>query len=185
VTWDRAGRLYVAAALGGKDARGKPTNGMYYAFSADKGTTWSPMRKVNGGPGAVVFPTMVGGRSGVVDFAWLESTGLDQSDHGVWTAHFAQVRAASTTSPHVTEVVGPAVRNGGVCTLGILCNGDRELGDFMEVALDRFGYAHVALPATDAQDNLYDVYWRQDAGPSVLGAACQPTCIATRPGPQP
>jgi hypothetical protein len=184
-TWDRDGNLYVMAAEGGTDAGGNPTSGVYYAWSSDKGLTWSPMIKVNAGQGAVVFPTMVGGKGGAVDFAWIESTGLDQADNGTWTGHFAQSLNATGASPTFSEVTGPAVRTGGVCTLGILCNGDRELGDFMEIALDSFGYAHVALPATDAQDNLYDVYWRQDAGPSAIGTACQPTCIATRPGPQP
>src|SRR3954452_25015744 len=49
VTWDRAGNLYVMADLGGTDAKGNRTNGVYYAASKDKGATWSPMRKVNVG----------------------------------------------------------------------------------------------------------------------------------------
>ena len=32
---------------------------------------------------------------------------------------------------------------------------------------------------------LYDVYWRQDAGPSATGSPCTPTCVPTRPGPRP
>jgi hypothetical protein len=186
VTWDRAGNLYVMAGLGGKDAAGKPTNGMYYAVSKDKGQTWSAMTKINAGSGAVVFPTMVGGMAGVVDFAWLESTALDQGDQsGTWTVHFAQSRNATSSKPTFGEVKGPAVRTGGVCTLGILCNGDRELADFMEIALDSFGYAHIAAPATDASDNSYDVYWRQDAGPSATSNPCHPSCVKTRPGPRP
>jgi hypothetical protein len=184
-TWDQAGNLYVMAGLGGQDAAGAPTNGMYYAVSTDKGQTWSAMTKINAGAGAVVFPTMVGGQSGVVDFAWLESTGLDQSAQGTWTVHFAQSRNALAATPKFTEVTGPVVRTGGVCTLGILCNGDRELGDFMEIALDSFGYAHIAAPATDVADNGYDVYWRQDAGPSATSDPCQSTCVRKRPGPQP
>jgi hypothetical protein len=186
VTWDRAGNLYVMGGLGGQDAAGNPTNGMYYAVSQDKGATWSRMIKVNAGSGAVVFPTLVGGKGGVVDFAWLESTALDQGDeHGTWTVHFAQTRNATSAAPTFKEVKGPAVRTGGVCTLGILCNGNRELADFMEIALDSFGYAHIAAPATDAADNVYDVYWRQDAGPSATSEPCQPTCVKKRPGPRP
>jgi hypothetical protein len=185
VTWDRAGNLYAMAALGGQDASGKPTNGVYYAWSADKGTTWSSMHRVNTGPGAVVFPTMAGGKGGVVDFAWLESSALDQGTTGTWKVHFAQSRNAASPNPTFTGVTGPTVRTGGVCTLGILCNSDRELADFMEVNLDSFGYAHIAAPATDAADHLYDIWWRQDAGPSATSEPCKPTCVKTRPGPRP
>lgn len=186
VTWDRAGNLYAMAGLGGTDANGKPRNGMYYTVSGDKGNTWSPMRKLNAGSGAVVFPTMMGGKGGVVDFAWLQSTAADQGDeNGTWSVHFTQTRNALASTPKFTEVTGPNVRHGGVCTLGILCNGDRELADFMELALDSFGYAHIAAPATDASDQLYDVYWRQDAGPSATSEPCQPSCVKVRPGPRP
>lgn len=186
VTWDRAGNLYVMGGLGGTDAAGHHTNGMYYAVSSDKGQTWSPMHKINAGSGAVVFPTMVGGKGGVVDFAWLESTAQDQvDDTGTWYVHFGQTRNALASAPKFTEVKGPAVRHGGVCTLGIQCNGDRELADFMEIALDSFGYAHIAAPATDAKDQNYDVYWRQDAGPSATSDPCKPTCVKQRPGPRP
>ena len=55
----------------------------------------------------------------------------------------------------------------------------------MEVNLDSFGYAHIAAPATDAADHLYDIWWRQDAGPSATSEPCKPTCVKTRPGPRP
>jgi hypothetical protein len=160
VTFDRAGNLYAMGGLGGTGATGSPTNGMYYSVSTDKGQTWSPMRKINAAP--------------------------DQGDrHGTWTIHFAQSRNATSAKPTFTEVKGPAVRTGAVCTLGILCDGNRALADFMEIALDSFGYAHVAAPATDAADQVYDVYWRQDAGPSATTDPCQPACVKKRPGPRP
>jgi hypothetical protein len=186
VTFDKASNLYVMGGLGGTDAAGNHVNGMYYAVSTDRGMTWSPMHKLNKGTGAVVFPTMIGGAGGIVDFAWLESSSLDQADaRGMWTVHFAQSRNATSAKPTFTEVKGPAVRTGGVCTLGIVCSGDRELADFMEIALDSFGYAHIAAPATDANDQNYDVYWRQDAGPSTTTLPCKPTCVKKRPGPRP
>jgi hypothetical protein len=193
VTWDRAGNLYVMADLGGQDANGNPTNGVYYAASTDKGQTWSPMHKVNAGSGAVVFPTLVGGSGGIVDFAWLESSASDQSANGTWTLHFAQSRNATAAAPTFAEVAGPVVRTGAVCTLGILCNGGRELGDFMEIALDSFGYAHIAAPSTEdspdhsSSTNRKVVWWRQDAGPSATSQPCRKTkqsdCVTTRPHP--
>src|SRR5438552_1377024 len=188
VTWDRAGNLYVFAALGGQDAAGNPTNGMYYAVSSDMGQTWSPMRRINAGGGAVVFPTAVGGAGGVIDVAWLESSAADQGDtSATWAAHFAQVRNATSLLPAVTEVTGPTVRTGAICTLGIVCpnDGSRNLGDFMEIALDSFGYAHVAVPAGDQGGAIRDIWWRQDAGPSATTQPCDGGCTKTRPGPRP
>src|SRR4051794_29500330 len=151
VTFDRAGNVYVMAGLGGTDSAGNHVNGMYYAVSKDKGLNWSQMHKINAGSGAVVFPTMAGGSNGIVDFGWLESTAVDQADpNGYWRVRFAQSRNATGSTPTFTEVRGPVVRHGGVCTLGIVCTGDRDLADFMEIALDSFGYAHIASPATDA-----------------------------------
>lgn len=188
VTWDAAGNLYVFAALGGKDASGNATNGVYYAVSADRGQTWSAMRKLNAGSGAVVFPTAVGGAGGVIDVAWLESNAADQSDTGAtWAVHFAQARGADTGSPSVTEVTGPTVRTGAICTIGITCpdDGSRNLGDFMEIALDSFGYAHVAVPAGDQGGAIRDIWWRQDAGPSATSQPCDGGCTKKRPGPRP
>ena len=140
MTWDRAGNLYVFAALGGQDA------------------------------------------------AWLESSAADQSDtSAMWSVHFGQVRNATTSSPFSTEVSGPTVRTGAICTLGIVCpdDGSRNLGDFMEIALDSFGYAHVAVPAGDQGGAIRDIWWRQDAGPSATTLPCAGGCTKTRPGPTP
>ena len=51
------------------------------------------------------------------------------------------------------------------------------------------GY-HFDTPTIDqnypnASDQNYDVYWRQDAGPSATTDPCQPSCVKTRPGPRP
>ena len=145
-----------------------------YSVSTDDGATWSPMHRVNTGTGATVFPTAIGGTGGVLDVAWIQSTSPDQTNENAdWSLRFAQVRDADTDHPVPTEAKGPVIRHGIVCTLGILCNGGRDLGDFMEVALDSFGYAHAAVTST--QGARHTMYWRQDAGPSALSGACTDT----------
>jgi hypothetical protein len=100
---------------------------------------------------------------------------------------FAQTRTALSQQPEFTEVKGPVVRSGIVCTFGISCSGNRELGDFIEIALDSFGYAHIAVTSTikspdgASSANREVVWWRQDAGPSATSEPCAPTCVTTRP----
>ena len=193
LTWDRVGTLYVMAAELGWDPAGGPTTGIYYASSKNQGKTWSSMHKVNVGSGAVVFPSMVGGKGGVVDFAWIQSNQTDEhADDSVWRVHFAQSRNADTSRPTFSQVTGPIVRHGSVCTLGSLCpdDGSRVLLDFLEVALDTFGYAHAVVASSEPYSGLpvHVVYWRQDAGPSAYSSPCArigtPGCVYARPGPR-
>jgi hypothetical protein len=175
ITVDRAGNVYVTAAGSLKNADGSFTNGIFVSSSRDHGQTWSPKVKVNTGPGAIVFPTIVAGAPGVLDVAWIQSSDADQTKPGDWTVHFAQSRDAVASRPSYTEVQGPLIRHGIVCTLGINCNGNRELGDFIEIALDSRGFAHVAVTSTikspngSSTANRETVWWRQDAGPSATG----------------
>jgi hypothetical protein len=55
----------------------------------------------------------------------------------------------------------------------------------MEIALDSFGYAHVAVPAGDQGGAIRDIWWRQDAGPSATSQRCDGGCAKKRPGPRP
>lgn len=184
---DNAGNLYVAAAGWTVDpASGARTNGLFMAASSDGAQTWSGPIKVNTGDGAVVFPTVVGGADGIADFAWLEADVADADDpDGVWRLGFAQARDATAAAPSFTEVIGPVVHEGDVCTRGLLCvtGGDRSLLDFIDMTLDEFGYAHIAATSTEPFHHI--VWWRQDAGPSALSEPCptagEPGCITERP----
>jgi hypothetical protein len=188
ITVDGAGTVYATAAGSLKNEDGTFSNGLWLTMSRDKGATWSPMRKVNQGNGASVFPTMIAGDAGVVDLAWLESDKeVQNASDAVWRLHFAQARGAGGSTPTFTELAGPVVRHGAVCTLGINCSGNRDLGDFMEIDLDSFGYAHVATASTEkftATDPArHVVWWRQDRGPSATLSVCEAGCVATRPKP--
>lgn len=148
---DKAGNLYVAAAGWIHNADGSRTNGLFMAASTDRGATWTGPVKVNQGAGAVVFPTVVGGADGIADFAWVESTAATTDDTtGSWTLRFAYSRDATAAAPTFTEVAGPVVHTGDVCTKGILCavGGDRTLLDFIDMTIDTFGYAHIAATST-------------------------------------
>ena len=197
---DDAGNVFVAAG-GTSNEPGGPVNGMFYASSTDRGATWSAIHKVNAGNDAVVFPTVIAGGNGVANFAWLQSDRASADDTtGTWKLMFAQSRDATSASPSYTTVVGPTVHKGDVCTRGILCSvgGDRSLLDFLDMALDSFGYVHLAVYSTEPGTGCtlgppvscppgrtlaaHTLYWRQDAGPS---SRSEPDgTVLTRPGPR-
>ncbi|HEX9712063.1 MAG TPA: sialidase family protein [Actinomycetota bacterium] len=189
MTVDDAGNLYVVAAGWVVDPlTGARTNGLFMAASTDRGTSWTGPIKVNTGTGAVVFPAVIAGAPGVVDLAWVESS-VDDSDDigGVWRLGFAQTRNANAAAPDFSEVEGPIVHRGDVCTRGLLCTlgGDRTLLDFIDITLDEFGFAHVAATSTEPHPDpgavRHVVWWRQDAGPSALTEPCVPACVSERP----
>jgi hypothetical protein len=144
------------------------------ASSTDHGATWSKTVKVNRGTGDTAFPTLVAGKSGVVDFAWIETPAAD-GPTAQWSVHFAQTRNAYAATPKFREVAGPLLHSGAL---------ERSLLDFMDMQLDSFGYAHMVV-ATTASGGLHTLWWRQDAGPSATSESCKPKCVYKRPGPKP
>jgi hypothetical protein len=191
---DQAGNPYVVTA-GTIDG----VNGLFVATSTDRGANWSKPAKVNSGAGAVVFPTVIAGKAGVADFFWIESSAPTTADKtGVWTAHFAQTRNALDAAPAFSQIDGPVVHRGEICTKGILCaaGGDRSLLDFADMALDSFGYAHIAVYSTEPGGGCdplcppgqasasHVLYWRQDAGPSATSEPSDSDPVTTRPGPK-
>jgi hypothetical protein len=184
LTVDQAGNVYAMAA-GHIQGPSREEYGAFVSVSKDHGQTWSTPFKVNKGNGATVFPTMVAGKAGVVDFAWVEASTQDQgAEENVWRVHFAQSRNMLSGKPKFTDIAGPVMRRGNVCTLGINCTEGRELGDFFEISLDRFGYAHIAVSSTE-KGGLHVLYWRQESGPSAYSEPCTPNkgCVYVRPRP--
>ena len=116
---------------------------IHFATSSNWGTTWSGVKTIVAS-GTSVFPwvaahgsnvavslyhTSAAGTSDTVpaDATWFESL-LSSSDGG------ATFSALTTVDPT------PA-KTGPVCTEGINCSGNRQLGDFQQVAMDSAGTA--------------------------------------------
>src|SRR4051812_2185637 len=119
------------------------TSTVWFASSNDFGATWAPARQIvtagtslypwvayRGGKIAIsLYHTDAAGTPDTVaeGSQWFESY-LESTDGG---ATFSALQAADPTP----------VKSGPVCTGGINCGADRELGDFQQVVIDGAGHA--------------------------------------------
>jgi hypothetical protein len=138
---DTAGNLYAVWSDGYK---------VEYAFSTDRGASWSKSFQVNADnrgatpdPGhADLFPWLAAGSAGKIDIVWYHGEGGDTSAYRnpgtddatsgttVWTVAFAQLfdattrTAAGIPSPKITsrsQAVTPPIHKGSVCNNGTTC----------------------------------------------------------------
>ena len=195
---DRAGTVYLAwtdASTGQFD--------VHYTYSTDQGQTWAPARIVNSpdtNVATTVMPAIVAGDDGKIDIAYYGSsdTADPTSNNGPWFLDMDQIFGANTADPVQTHVVmsDRPVHNATVCLSGLACAtkpgpaGDRQLGDFFSMALDKDGRAVItyndgdnqlgktspggALPAPSFADLV-----RQATGPSLYGGNVPPLATPT------
>jgi hypothetical protein len=168
MTIDRAGTVYVSWA--GRDGPTDPIDA-YLVHSTDHGRTWSAPLRVNRDVGNVhIYSSVSAGDRGVVDMAWYTSTKPDANDTtNDWFVDFAQIRAADTAHPQVSQArpYRSRIHHGDVCLLGILCTtGDRSLLDFFQVRVGPDGKANIAFANNGSPDAKRRVWFaRQTSGP--------------------
>jgi len=130
---------------------------IHFATSSDFGATWSGVKTIVGS-GTSVFPWVAANGSNVAvslyhtsaagtpdtvpaDATWFESL-LSSSDGG-----------ASFSGP--TTVDPTPAKTGPVCTEGLTgCSGNRQLGDFQQVAMDRGGTAYMTWVRVISGDDV-------------------------------
>jgi hypothetical protein len=152
--------------LGYINGDGRP----HVAVSTDHGLNWSKDfdvgTPVGCAPGdqyapcrikSAVFPTVVAGDGDRAAFGFLGSTtGGNYQDQatfqGIWDFYVATTydRGAHWVTVNVTA--GEPVQKGSICLLGVICGTDRNLLDFIDIAVDREGrsvaaYADGCVPA--------------------------------------
>jgi hypothetical protein len=119
------------------------TSTVGFSFSLDWGVTWSaPQTIVSGGSSTFPWVDVRGGKIGVSVFH-TTTAGTPDSVGGSaqWFESYteATVPASVTTAAAFSalQTADPtAAKTGPVCTAGINCGGDRELGDFQAIVLD-------------------------------------------------
>lgn len=136
------------AYLAWVDANGHPK----VARTLDKGLTWTPAVDLGGVAGVnnAVFPVAVSGDGDRAAVAYLGTSVAgnhqDLSFPGKWYLYIATsydrgVRWSIRNLTPDDPVQGP----GGLCTAGVTCGENRNLLDFMDIAIDRSGRLYVGF----------------------------------------
>lgn len=185
VAVDRSGRIYVVWA-------DSTTAQIQLASSPDQGKTWSAVQTVNAAPAATtVMPWVVAGDRGRVDVAFYgtHNGAPPTTNYGPWYGYLAQTLDGDTAHPHFTQVaftdrpnhLDPVCLSGLGCTTNTGPGGDRELGDFFRIIIDREGRALISFADGDNQLGQEVVngplaapsfahFVRQAAGPSLFAS---------------
>jgi hypothetical protein len=150
---------------------------MYVMASFDGGTTWNGKAdgtgvpsKVNADTGTHFFPAIAVGDPGRVDVAYIRTPAVipvnaygkptpGGGDGDSWYLYMAQSTDLRGGSPtwNVVQATPGTIHVGDVCTLGIFCidsttglavtGANRDLLDFIDIAVDPRGFAHAAYTA--------------------------------------
>lgn len=138
-----AGNGVVAAAWG---ETGSTTSRIGFSLSTDWGLTWSTPRYVVTG-GASVFP-WIAAQGSKIGLSLLHTTATGAPDTVSSTASWYESYVESTNlgtswTPVQTVDVVP-VKTGPICTDGLNCSSDTELGNVQSVAFDPSGRPNFA-----------------------------------------
>jgi hypothetical protein len=97
-----------------------------------------------------------------------------------WHVYMAQSRNLLSSTPTFTQVAANATTThyGRICTNGLVCgSSDRSLLDFISVAVDCHGYAHIAYGAnTKAQEANGQTFVRVANQTGGIAIAAPPAC---------
>jgi len=172
---DANGTVYVAWGEGrniSTDANGNHVAGggvtVKYAYSTDKGATWSAPVTLSASSGTATFPTLDVVSPGVIDAAWYGTSATGDPNlvpgSASWDVDYAQVTAANTATPVVTASTAVSgIHSGCIQTGGSgssLC-GDRSLLDFFQLVVDHNGKANIIYTAGDASAGTTLYFARQ------------------------
>lgn len=122
------------------------TSTVWLNTSNDFGATWgSPRQLVTGG--ANVYP-WVAFRAGKIAVSLYHSDTAGTPDtvpaSAQWFESYLESTDGGATFSALQSADPTPVKSGPVCTGGINCSGDRQLGDFQQVAIDNAGHAVMA-----------------------------------------
>lgn len=123
----------------------RSTRDVEVARSTDRGLTWGGLKMVSDVDHGKQFP-WVAARDGKVAIAWYGSDNYVGNTNNApttaeWVIKYAESTDGGTTYSAETTATPPGdlVKRGAICTSGLGCNGGRELGDFLQVAIDGAG----------------------------------------------
>jgi hypothetical protein len=179
---DNQGNPYASFAMNA----GKGFWDVYATGSFDGGESWLRPQQVNSTKGTHYFPAIAAGDPGKVVISYIATDrDVPKLPYGkaapagdqvaAWHLYLAQSLDLRAESPVWTtkRVTTKPLHIGDVCVLGIFCTvffpvgADRSLLDFIDVAVDAAGRAHIAY--TDTADKDCVCVANQTSGPDVIG----------------
>ncbi|HEV2250288.1 MAG TPA: sialidase family protein [Candidatus Limnocylindria bacterium] len=164
---DHGGNAYAAFStqLSGQNM------GVYLVTSTDRGASWSAAQRVNPVDQTAVFPAIAAGDNGRVDLTWIGTPGTTVSDPtNQWNIFFGQSRNADKRSPRWStgQISTQVMHRGDICNRGLNCNifgGNRDLADFITVAIDADGNANAVWTDDASQPTKAIMFSKQIGGP--------------------
>jgi len=160
------------------------------AVSRDRGLTWTDDQDVGFYQGIknIVFPAVVAGDGDRAAFAFLgTTTGGNYQDtanfQGVWHLYIAHTFDGGKTWVTTNATPNDPVQRGSICTGGTTCGNDRNLLDFMDIAVDREGRVLVGFAdgcigtCVQSAPNSFSAWAtiaRQTSGKRLFRTPCAP-----------
>jgi hypothetical protein len=119
------------------------TSTVWFTTSSDFGSTWAPAKQiVTSGTSLYPWVAYRGGKIAIslnhTDAAGTPDTVAEGSQ---WFESYLESTDGGATFSALQSADPTPVKSGPVCTGGINCSADRELGDFQQVVIDGAGHA--------------------------------------------
>jgi hypothetical protein len=190
---DKAGNLYAVWEQAPINGSGKVMGDtvLMYSFSTDQGNTWAAPIQINtsGSPVGTlhnnVFAWPVAGDDGRVDIAWYgtpgvapnASNGPDSCTNCDWSLWMVQTLNGHAAVPTFTAPILASehfIHHGSMNTLIGGQNGDRTLGDFLQLRMGANGEAEIAYADSNNIDEPFAphaMFVRQNGGNGLLAAS--------------
>ena len=190
---DKAGNLYAVWSQAPINGSGQVIGDtvLKYSFSTDQGNTWArPIQiQTSGSPVGTlhnnVFAWAVAGDDGRVDIAWYgtpgvapnPSNGPDSCDGCDWSLWMVQTLNGHAATPTFTAPILASehfMHRGTMNTLIGGQNGDRTLGDFLQLRMGANGEAEISYADSNNIDEPsapHGMFVRQNGGNGLLAAS--------------
>jgi len=189
---DKAGNLYAVWSQAPFDSSGEVVGDtvLKYSFSTDQGNTWAAPIQIDTSGSSVgtlhnnVFAWAVAGDDGRVNIAWYgtpgvapnPSNGPDSCDGCDWSLWMVQTLNGHAASPTFTAPILASehfIHRGTMNTLIGGQNGDRTLGDFLQLRMGANGEAEISYADSNNINEAsapHAMFVRQNSGNGLLAA---------------
>lgn len=135
-------------------------NQIVVRVSRDGGTTWSastPLSPI----GRIGWFPWIDWRGDKVAAAWYQATNTGFTDPNTptpgnkWEVYYSESLDSGATWSAGADIGAGTVKSGAICTNGLACNADRDLGDFLQLAVDYDGKSWITFVSAGLNPSLF------------------------------